>query len=203
MSEGLLASNSEPEGISFNRTHKRKKSAIIQEKSRTSAPSPAQPWLGPFFSTGSALQGHFGGCSRRSKVRKNRFLRSHWSQKAQKEASQVRACHPVKIFIPGAPYLPAASPEAGKTCCRDGDAGSHRASAAITMAHHLASAAYNRPALLKASLLRHSTNILGAYRGTRTGALGSSEDKSITLRRQSSPRKMLALFGTCLQRARF
>ena len=118
-------------------------------------------------------------------------------------ASQVRACHPVKNFIPGAPYLPAASPEAGKTCCRDGDAGSHRASAAITMAHHLASAAYNRPALLKASLLRHSTNILGAYRGTRTGALGSSEDKSITLRRQSSPRKMLALFGTCLQRARF
>ena len=136
-------------------------------------------------------------------MRKNGFLRPHWSQKAQKVASQVRACHPVKNFIPGAPYLPAASPEAGKTCCRDGDAGSHRASAAITMAHHLASAAYNRPALLKASLLRHSTNILGAYRGTRTGALGSSEDKSITLRRQSSPRKMLALFGTCLQRARF
>ena len=134
---------------------------------------------------------------------KKRVLEATLEPEGTKVVSQVRACHSDKNCIPGVPYLPAASAESGKTCCRDGDAGSHRASAAITMAHHHASAAYNRPALLKASLLRHSTNILGAYRGTRTGALGSSEDKSIALRRQSSPRKMLALFGTCLQRARF
>ena len=175
----------------------------LPRKIRAPAPSPAQPWPGPFFRPRSALYGHFGKCSRRSKVRKHGVLRPHWSQKAQKVASQVRACHSVKNFIPGAPYLPAASPEAGKTCRRDGDAGSHHASAVIMIAHHLAGTTYNRPALLKASSLRHSTNILGACRGTRTGALGSSEDKSITLGRLSSPRKMLALFGTCLQRARF
>ena len=120
----------------------------------------------------------------------------------QKAASQVHTYHPVKNYFPGAPYLPAASPEAGKTCRRDGDAGSHHASAVIMIAHHLAGTTYNRPALLKASSLRHSTNILGACRGTRTGALGSSEDKSITLGRLSSPRIMLAHFGTCLQHAR-
>ena len=119
------------------------------------APSPAQPWPGPFFRPGSALYGHFGKCSRRNKVRKNGFLRPHWSQKAQKVASHVRACHFVKNSIPGAPYLPAASPEAGKTCPRDGDAGSHGASTAITIAHHLAGAAYTRWALLKASSTRH------------------------------------------------
>ena len=155
MSEGFFASNGEPAAISFNRIQKMKELALSREKYLAPAPSPAQPWPGPFFRPGSALQGHFGGCSRRNKVRKNEFLRPHWSQKAQTVTSQVRACHSVKNYITGAPYLPAASPEAGKTCPRDGDAGSHRASAVITIAHHLAGAAYTRWALLKASSTRH------------------------------------------------
>ena len=155
MSEGFLASNGEPAAISFNRIHKMKELALTREKFMLPRLAQRNLGLGPSFALAAHSKVTLAGCSRCSKVRKNGFLRPHWSQKAQKVASQVRACHPVKNFIPGAPYLPAASPEAGKTCPRDGDAGSHGASTAITIAHHLAGAAYTRWALLKASSTRH------------------------------------------------
>ena len=154
MSEGFLASNGEPAAISFNRIHKMKELALTREKS-CSRPQPSAtvaralllPWQRTLWSLWQVFKAKQG--------EKNGFLRPHWSQKAQKVVSQVRACHSVKNCIPGVPYLPAASAESGKTCPRDGDAGSHGASTAITIAHHLAGAAYTRWALLKASSTRH------------------------------------------------